>query len=57
MSALETFFMFCAMVVPAGLVIWSLLSSLGRIARVLEDIAVTLRRMEQSGPRQPGAAL
>jgi len=49
--------MFCAMVVPAGLVIWSLLSSLGRIARVLEDIAVTLRRMEQSGPRQPGAAL
>ena len=43
--------MFIALVVPIVLIVWYLVSSLGRITRGVEDIALTLRRIEQGGPR------
>ena len=49
MAAIGQFFMFIALVIPIVLIAWYTLSSLGRITRVVEDIAITLRRIEQSG--------
>ena len=51
MGALGQFFILIAFVVPVILVVWYLFSSLGRITRGVEDIAMTLRRIEQGGPR------
>jgi hypothetical protein len=51
MLGLAPFFALITLVVPI-LIVWYLFSSLGRITRGVEDIALTLRRMEQNGPRQ-----
>jgi hypothetical protein len=48
MGSLSTFFMFIATVVPIVLIVWFLFSWLGRMGRAVEDIALTLRRIEQS---------
>jgi len=45
------FFMFIALVAPITLIVWFVFSWLGRIARVAEDIALTLHRIEQSAGR------
>lgn len=41
--------MFIAVTVPAILILWHLFWSLGRITSAVEDIARTLRRIEQNG--------
>jgi hypothetical protein len=46
-----SFFFTVAFVVPVVLVVWYLFSSLGRLTRGVEDIAITLRRIEQDGRR------
>jgi len=43
------FFILIALLTPPVLILWYLFSSLGRIVRTLEDIALTLRRIEQRG--------
>jgi hypothetical protein len=50
-AAVGGFFVLIGVVVPIILVVWYLFSSLGRITRGIEDIALTLRRIEQGGPR------
>jgi hypothetical protein len=49
MGSIAQGFMFIALVVPIALIVWWVFSSLGRITRGVEDIAQTLRRMEQNG--------
>jgi hypothetical protein len=44
-------FVLIAFVVPIALIVWHVFSSLARITRGIEDIALTLRRIEQGGPR------
>jgi hypothetical protein len=51
MTAIGQFFILIALVVPIVLIVWHLFSSLGRITRGVEDIAMTLRHIEQGGPR------
>lgn len=48
MNSLETFFQLIAVAVPIVLVAWFLFSWLGRVGRAVEDITLTLRRIEQS---------
>ena len=45
--------MFIAFCVPIVLIVWHVLSSIGRITRGIEEIAVTLRRIEQGGRGKP----
>jgi hypothetical protein len=51
MAATGQFFILIAFVVPIVLIVWHVFSALGRITRGVEDIAMTLRRIEQGGPR------
>jgi hypothetical protein len=51
MGAIGQFFILIGLVVPIILVVWYVFSWLGRIARGVEDIALTLRRIEHGGPR------
>jgi uncharacterized membrane protein len=51
MASLGQFFVLIAFVVPFGLFVWFLVSSVGRITRSVEDMAMTLRRIEQNGSR------
>jgi hypothetical protein len=51
MGAIGQFLMLIGVVVPMILIVWYLFSSLGRITRGIEDIALTLRRIEQGGSR------
>lgn len=51
MNTIGHFFVFIAIVVPPVLIVWYVFSALGRIIRGIEDIALTLRRIEQSVPR------
>ncbi len=44
-------FIVVAVLVPFALIVWYAFSSLGRITRGVEDIALTLRRIEQNGCR------
>jgi hypothetical protein len=50
MGSTGQFFILIGVVVPMILIVWYLFSSLGRITRGIEEIAVTLRRIEQGGP-------
>jgi uncharacterized oligopeptide transporter (OPT) family protein len=52
MGSTGQFFILIGVVVPMILIVWHLFSSLGRITRGIEDIALTLRRLEQGGPRR-----
>ncbi len=45
------FLIFVGMVTVPLLIVWYLFSSLGRIIRGIEDIALTLHRIEQNGRR------
>jgi hypothetical protein len=45
------FFILLAVFVTPALLVWWLCSTLGRAARALEEIAFTLRRMDQNRPR------
>ena len=51
MGAIERFFIPIAFVVPIILIVWYVFSTIGRITRGIEDIALTLRRIEKGGPR------
>ncbi len=51
MSALSQFFILIAVLVPAVLVVWYVFSTIGRITRGVEDIAITLGRIEQNERR------
>jgi len=51
MGFIGQFFILIALVVPIILIVWYVFSTIGRITRGLEDIALTLRRIEQGGPR------
>jgi len=50
MAVLGQFFVLVALVAPLALAVWFLLSTLGRMTRTVEDIAMTLRRIEQNRP-------
>jgi hypothetical protein len=45
------FFILIGFLVPIILFVWYVFSTIGRIRRGIEDIALTLRRIEQGGPR------
>jgi hypothetical protein len=47
-AAGQFFFIFVGMITVPVLVVWYLFSSLGRIIRATEDIALTLRRIEEN---------
>jgi uncharacterized oligopeptide transporter (OPT) family protein len=51
MNTIGQFLVFIGVTVPIVLIVWYVFSSLGRITRGIEDIALTLHRIEQSGPR------
>lgn len=51
MGVIGQFLAFIAVVVPIILMVWYMFSWTGRISRGIEDIALTLRRIEQSGTR------
>jgi hypothetical protein len=51
MRAIGSFFISIAFLVPPLLIVWYLFSWLGRIGRVVEDIALTLHRKAPAGPR------
>lgn len=51
MGPYSSSFLSIALLVPPILVLWYLVSSLNRITRGIEDIAMTLRRLEHNGTR------
>jgi hypothetical protein len=51
MTAAGQFFILVGVITVPVLIVWYLLSSLGRIIRGIEDIALTLRRIEQNEQR------
>ncbi len=52
MSGLGQFFALIGFVVPGILIVWYVFSTIGRITRGIEDIAVTLHRIEQNESRK-----
>ncbi len=51
LSNMAQFFIFVGMITVPVLIVWYLFSSLGRIIRGIEDVALTLRRIEQNERR------